>query len=226
MAESADYAREQRWAEEITPGVIVGEMVYLTQKNGHKFLSLYAPAAGAKTAVVVVHGMGLHPDWDMIGTLRQRLVVDGFSTLSVQMPVRAADAKPEEYSELFSEAVERLQRAVAYLRAQSYTRVAIVSHSLGSRMSRVYMATQPPDVDSWVAISLTRGDIYAGIAVPVLDLYGERDLDHVLNAAASRKASFQHSSSRQQVVPNADHFFVSQERVMIDAVRDFLREKR
>src|SRR5260221_3431380 len=35
-----DYAREQRWADEINPGLVVGDAVYLNQKSGHKFLAI------------------------------------------------------------------------------------------------------------------------------------------------------------------------------------------
>ena len=40
-AAQPDYAREKRWADEITPGLVVGDAIYLTQKSGHKFLAIY-----------------------------------------------------------------------------------------------------------------------------------------------------------------------------------------
>ena len=95
LALGADYEREKRWADEITPGLIVGDVVYLQTSNGHKFLNLYTEAAKAKAAVIVVHGIGIHPDWGVIGMLRTRLAEQGYTTLSVQMPVLAADAKGE-----------------------------------------------------------------------------------------------------------------------------------
>jgi pimeloyl-ACP methyl ester carboxylesterase len=217
-----DYAREQRWADEITPGIVVGDPVYLEQKNGHKFLGLYAVAASARMGVVVVHGMGIHPDWGMVGTLRQRLADEGYTTLSIQMPVLAADAESEAYTRLFPDAAERLRLAVAYLKGKGYQRIAVVSHSNGSRMSRVYMASNPPDVSAWAALSLTRGDTFAGVKVPVLDLYGANDLPHVLSATAKRKASLAHAASKQVVIAHADHFFAGQEEAMVRAVKDFL----
>jgi len=83
---AADYAREKRWAEEVAPGIVVGDPVHLQQKNQHKFLAIYTEAANAKMGVVVAHGSGIHPDWGMIGTLRQRLADQGYTTLSIQMP--------------------------------------------------------------------------------------------------------------------------------------------
>ena len=82
-----DYAREKRWAGEITPGLVVGDTVYLAQKSGHKFLAIYTAATQSRAAVITVHGMGVHPDWALIGTLRSGLSDHGYATLSVQMPV-------------------------------------------------------------------------------------------------------------------------------------------
>lgn len=220
---AADYAREKRWADEITPGIIVGDPVYLKQNNGHRFLAIYAQSDNAPLALVIVHGMGLHPDWGMISALRQRLFDYGFSTLSIQMPVLAADAGSEAYPQLFPEAVERLELAVAYLKGLGYQRIGIVSHSNGSRMSRVYLRTNPPDVSAWVSLSLTQGDTFEGVNAPVFDLYGENDLPHVLSSVEQRKASLKgNAASKQMVIPNADHFFNGQEELMINAVKDYL----
>ena len=49
-----DYAREQRWADEIIPSLVVGEAVYLAQKNGHKFLALYTEARQSERAVIEI----------------------------------------------------------------------------------------------------------------------------------------------------------------------------
>ena len=57
---TSDYAREKKWADEITPGIVVGDPIYLEQANHHKFLGIYTDAAGAKMGVVVVHGIGIH----------------------------------------------------------------------------------------------------------------------------------------------------------------------
>ena len=55
-----------------------------------------------------MHGIGVHPDWDLINTLRSALVDHGYTTLSVQMPVLAAEASTEDYRSTFDEAAERL----------------------------------------------------------------------------------------------------------------------
>jgi len=43
-AAAQDYDREQRWADQILPALMVGDAVWLQQKEGHKFLALYTEA--------------------------------------------------------------------------------------------------------------------------------------------------------------------------------------
>jgi len=220
-----DYPREKRWAEEIIEGLLVGQPIYLSQQNSHRFLGLHAEVKQAKMGVVVVHGMGLHPDWGVISTLRQRLFDLGYTTLSIQMPVLAADASPKEYSAVFPEAAERLQLAVNYLKKKGHRHIAIVSHSNGSRMSRVYMSNNPPDVTAWVALSLTQGETFDGINTPILDLYGEHDLPHVLSSTAARKTSIKSTAaSKQMVIPDTDHFYSDHEEIVIKAINQFLSQ--
>lgn len=224
---AADYEREKRWANEVTPGLIIGEPIYLRQQSTHEFLTLYAEVDQPALAVIVVHGMGLHPDWGFIGTIRQELFDEGFSTLSIQMPVLAADASYKLYPALFPEAAERLQLAVKFLKDKGYKRIVIVSHSNGSRMSRVYMTAKPADVNAWVALSLTQQETFAGVNVPVFDLYGENDLPHVLSAAENRLNSFSNKEkSKQLMIPKADHFFNGYEDAMLNAVKEFLNNQK
>lgn len=220
----ADYAREKKWADEIVPGLVVGDPVYLqTPRGHHKFLTLFTPVDGTDKAAVVVHGMGIHPDWGMVGTLRTELADRGFATLSIQMPILAADAQGEAYPPTFPEAAERIAEAVAFLKAKGYAQIAIVSHSMGSRMSRVYLAGKPdPAVKSWASLGISQDD-YQAVKLPVLDLYGDNDLPAVLSNAAKRKATLPAGGSKQVVVGHADHFFTGREGEMVEAVADFLK---
>lgn len=224
----ADYAREKRWADEVTPAIIVGDPVYLTLKSGHKFLSIYAPAAKAKAGVIVVHGLGVHPDWGLINPLRSQLAEQGYATLSVQMPVLAADVRGDKYPPLFPEAAERLVAAVAFLRSKGNAKVAIVSHSLGARMTN-YFVNHAADLklDAWVAVGIS--GVFTEpqtFRFPVLDLYGERDLPAVLGNTEKRASALQKVKGSAQIqVAGADHFFNGQETDLVRQVRQFLDAK-
>ncbi|HEX7972666.1 MAG TPA: DUF3530 family protein [Thiobacillus sp.] len=218
----ADYAREKKWADEVVPGLVIGDPVYLqTPRDHHRFLALYTPTATGKAAIVV-HGMGIHPDWGLIGTLRTELADRGFATLSIQMPILAADAQADAYPPTFPEAAERIATAVEFLKAKGYTQLAIVSHSMGSRMSLEYFnGTPDPAVKSWVSLGPPFNG-YAKLKLPVLDLYGDNDLPPVLANAAQRKRSLTAKDSKQVTIAHADHFYSGHEGEMVEAVAAFL----
>jgi len=224
----ADYAREKRWADEITPAILAGDPVYLELKSGHRFLAIYAPHPKAAAGVIVVHGLGVHPDWGLINPLRSQLAEQGYATLSVQMPVLAADADGARYPPLFPEAAERLQTAVAYLRGKGYAKIALVSHSLGSRMTNFFLnKVTDPQIDAWVAIGVSGGFTKPeSFRVPVLDVYGENDLPAVLQGAAKRAAALSKVRGSGQIqVAGADHFFANRENELVKHVKLFLDRK-
>jgi pimeloyl-ACP methyl ester carboxylesterase len=220
----ADYAREQRWADEIAPAIVVGDAVQLELKSGRKFLAIWTPNPKATAGVVVVHGLGVHPDWGLNNALRSRLAEERYATLSVQMPVLEADARGADYPPLFPEAAERLATAVAYLRGKGLNKIAIVSHSMGSRMTDYFLNRGGGRVDAWVAIG-TGGEFTAPPAfkAPVLDLYGEKDSPPVLHFVQQRAGVLKQLRGSGQVqVAGADHFFAGMENELVRQVKLFL----
>lgn len=221
----ADYAREKRWADEITPSIVVGDPVYLELKSGRKFLALWTPSPKAAAGVIVVHGLGVHPDWGLISSLRSQLSEHGYSTLSVQMPVLEAEARGDKYPPLYPEAAERLAAAVAFLRGRNMKKVAIVSHSLGGQMTNYFLNhARDAHIDAWVAVGLA-GEFTAPATfkAPVLDLFGEKDLPAVLNSSGKRAEAIRGVRGSGQVqVSGADHFFAGQENELVRRVRQFL----
>lgn len=222
-AMAGDYAREKKWADEILPAVLVGDAVWLDGPGGHKFLGLYTEAANAKGAVILGHGIGVHPDWGFIGMLRQRLAEKGYTTLSIQFPVLAADAKPEAYPPTFDDASARLEKAVAFLKEKGQGRIAIACHSLGCPMSYRYLSGAPDTaVKAWVVIATPGAEDMGKLKLPVLDLYGQNDLPVVLKNTPARASGLTQPGSIQQRLPNADHFFEGQDASLLDAVGTYL----
>ncbi len=221
-----DYSREKRWADEITPGLVVGDAVYLQQKSGHKFLALYAVAQPVRAAVIVVHGLGVNPDWALIGALRSGLADNGYATLSVQMPVLAADGLGDAYPALFPDAAERIAAAVAFLKSKGHRNIALAAHSMGARMSNYYLAATPDNaIAAWIAIGISNGDIASAgkLHMPVLDIYGERDFPLVRQRADARAVSLKKLKGSAQIeVAGADHFFAGSEGELVKQVKRFL----
>jgi alpha/beta superfamily hydrolase len=177
--------------------------------------------------LVIVHGIGVHPDHGIIGTLRMELADKGYATLSIQMPVLPSDAPSERYEPLFGNAAERIARAAEWARSQGYTDLVLVSHSLGSRMSNAYFdRTSAPAFRCWAALGLGLPYTAAFAQKPpvrVLDVYGERDLEAVLKNAPARERVAQASGGRQQRVPGADHFYAGREAELVSLIAGFAR---
>ena len=220
----ADYAREQRWAQEIEPSIMVGEPLYLTAKR-HRFLCLFTQVRSSKTAVIVVHGMGVHPDWDLIHVLRTRLVEGGYTTLALQMPVLQKDAGPDDYEPLLPEATERLAVATAFLASKGYEKIAIVAHSMGARMTNVFLVRAPPArIAAWVAIAMP-GEFRnpEALKLPIFDVYAENDFTIVLEGVAARAAVIKRVPGARQIrVSEANHFFEGSEDGLLRHVQSYL----
>jgi alpha/beta superfamily hydrolase len=205
----ADTARETRWANEVVPQLVVGDAVWLATPRHPRVLALYTkPSSRTRNAVIVVHGLGVHPDWNLIGVLRAALADRGFATLSVQMPVLAADATRDEYAALFPVAGERLGAAIAWLHDNGYPRIAIVSHSMGAAMVNAWLAQQDESViDAWVPVGMSV-PMASQPRQPVLDVVAERDFPEVLSLAKSRAARLPHDGcSATIIVSGTDHYF-------------------
>ena len=220
---SPDYTREERWAREVEPSVVVGEPIYLATPSQRRVLALYTEAAKAKGGVIVVHGLGVHPDWGLIGGLRTALADAGFSTLSVQMPVLAVDALREDYNAIIPQAAERIAVAVAWLKRRGVERIAIVAHSLGAAMSNAYLASAGAEkIDAWVVIGM--GVAFdAAPRQPVLDVEAQSDFPQVRESARSRAASLPRDScSRHVVIAGADHYMENRQKELVAAIVPFL----
>jgi pimeloyl-ACP methyl ester carboxylesterase len=224
-ASAQDYEREARSAEETLATLDFGEAVQLAQANQHRFLGLYLRAANERGAVVIAHGRGWSPNYDLYGDLRVRLADAGYSTLSIQMPVLPGSAKIGDYLPTFPDADERLAIAIAWLRGKGARKLAIVSHSLGATMANHYLINVPAaPVDGWVFISIINGleDMFR-IRIPVLDVYGSEDWDVTRFGADERgKQIVRIANSRQVVIQNARHFYEGKRGELTQVVVDFL----
>ena len=221
---AADYAREERWAQEVVPSLVVGAAVYLTTPTRPRVLAIITvPPGESRGGIVVVHGLGVHPDWGLIGGVRTRVAEAGYVTLSVQMPVLSASATRDDYRETLPEAGERIGAAIAYLRRKGIAKIAIVSYSMGATMANTYLArpdAQP--IDAWIPIGMF-GSFAVAPREAVLDILAENDLPEVLGAAPQRASALRKDGcSKQVTVPGADHYFDRQQPELAARISMFL----
>lgn len=233
--QASDVAKEKRWADQVVDALLDGDAVYL-KADKHEFLSIYTEAEEAsKKGMIVVHGTGIHPDWDqVVQPIRVEMASLGWNTLSIQMPILANEAEYAEYVPLYPEVPPRLKAAEEYLKKQGIEEVVIVGHSQGATMSSYYLSRNPSSAKGFVAIGmgatqkdsqLNSAESLKKINIPVLDLYGTQDLPGVLSTVDSRKKGAAHNAAySQQVVEGASHFFDDKNDELIEAIDGWLKK--
>lgn len=233
--QGSDFAKEQRWADQIVDTLLVGEAKWLTVGD-HKFLALYTENGVGETrgGAIIVHGIGAHPDWpEVIQPLRSQLPEHGWATLSIQMPILPNQATALDYVPLFEEVPPRIEAAIRFLQDQGIHNIVLIAHSLGTAMSSWYLASRPDNpLRAYVGIGMIENDqdphlsnvaALKKIRIPVLDIYGSRDLSGVLRYAAARKQAARHNPGyRQRVIQDADHFHEGKEDELIKRIRGWL----
>lgn len=222
-----DYSREKRWADQILPGLMVGEAVWLEQAEGHKFLGLYTEAEKPRGAAIVAHGRGWSPDFELYGILRAKLAEQGYTTLAIQLPVLGGGAKIGDYLDTYPDAAERFELAARFLQGKGYQNISIVSHSLGAAMANQYLIhVDRTPVKAWVFIGIINGlEEMFRIKIPVLDIYGGKDWEITQVGSAERARQIAKvPGSRQIMVPGAQHFFEGREDELSHLVVGFLDE--
>ncbi len=208
-----DHARERLIGDRLQRDLAYGDMVWLEAgEEGETFPALMTyPRFGKEEhrAVILVHGMGGHPDWpDVISPLRAFMYENGYPTLSLQMPILSQTTPPADYGETIPAAIQRIGRGILFLKENGYTGVYIVGYGFGAATVAAYITDKDSSgVNAFVAISILaqkflnpRPDIYRylqSISIPVLDIFAEYDLKSIVEtASARRKAAGKNKSSR------------------------------
>ena len=222
----SDIAREKRWADQIVPGLVVGDAVYLQSESGARFLALYSPVANARGAVLLTHGPGLHPDHGITGELRVHLADRGYATLSLQMPLLPAeDEAGDAYRALMPDAARRIAAGVRFLQDKGASRIAIVSHAMGSGMAYEYLRKErAAPVFAWVALSFygTFEDM-AEARFPIFDLYGVSDYWGIRGPASERARMLRWlPGSKQLAASDGGRFLAGGEKSVLKEVTAFL----
>jgi pimeloyl-ACP methyl ester carboxylesterase len=232
---ASDLAKEKRWSDQVVDSIIDGKAIWL-EANGTKFLGIYTENQAEKAlgAAIVLHGIGVHPDWpDVVQPVRTELPKYGWSTLSIQMPILVNEADRAAYDAVFPEVPGRLDAAVKYLQKQGIRNIVLIGHSLGAEMASSYLAQGGKPISALVTIgpqidTVSKNDFLGfirQIKQPVLDIYGSQDLEKVLNSSTDRALAARKGGNqnyRQIMVTGANHFFQGAEAELVRHIKSWL----
>ena len=158
---ASDIAKEKRWADQVVEALIDGDEIWLKtdDKANQEFLGIYTESAiESNSAVIIMHGTGIHPDWQqIIQPLRVGLTEPGWHTLSIQMPILPNEAKTIEYSPLYEEVAPRVRAAIKHLKTTGAKKIILIGHSLGASMAAYYLIKPNPDVLGFIGIGMVAG---------------------------------------------------------------------
>ena len=235
----SDLQREKRLAEEIVDSIIDGEPEYLSSGK-HKFLSIYmeSDVEKPKGAAILLHGRGYHPNWkDVSRPVRIGLPESGWHTLSIQMPVLPKDAKYYDYVPVFEESFPRIESAIKFLKSKNIKNIVLIAHSCGAHMGMSWFdKTGGKDIDAYIGIGMGATDRKQYMSkpfpldklkIPVLDIYGQNDFGAVIKMAPERLKMIRSvgiSKSKQQVIPNANHYFADRGEPLLNVIADWLND--
>lgn len=232
--QASDLEKEQRWRDQVADSILDGEEVDISV-DGRNVFGIYTEAADeSANGMIVVHGTGIHPNWDqVVQPVRVSMTEHGWNTLSIQMPILHNEAEYKDYVPLYPEVPPRLKAAEQFLLDRGMDKIVIVAHSQGATMSSYYLSRHPESkVSEFVAIGMgaTQKDSHLNSAlalkkinIPVLDLYGSADLPGVMDTVENRKqGAAQNPDYTQKEITGANHFFDGMNDELIAAIQGWL----
>ena len=146
--------------------------------------------------VVLIPDTDNHPDWPrVIRPLRTGLPAYGWTTISIETQ---AIAGLDTLHPIQSTMDTRINLAIDHLRNLGINNIAVLGHGTGASIALKFAADasqHAPNAFIGVGVLLTHPpsehpysvDLLKGSTVPVLDIYGSRDLDPVLRTASARR---------------------------------------
>ena len=234
-----DFEREQRLMDQVVDGIFDGEVIELSTTRSQNFQAVYFEAEeDVKGAVIILHNRGFHFDWeDVTSPLRLALPEQGWTSLSVQMPVLGKEATYYDYVPIFPYSSLRIAAAIDFLQDEGYEKIVLLGHGCGVHMSVDFInANGDGDLAGFVGIGMDAIDLgqtmqasfpFPKMSVPVLDIYGGNDFPAVLRKAPERKKLAAKLDAQgyytQKSVSDAEHYFYDdeQEEALIEAVGEW-----
>lgn len=251
---------------QLRPLVKAGSLQWLETGN-EKWLALVeTETTGSPEGVVILlHDSGQHlGSPGVTAQLRQTLPQYGWTTVSLYNPIMHGNALTSaNAADALKATQSALHAAIQSLSGKVSGNWVLLGYGSGATLAAAALAADPGPVRGLVAVSLASSGEpdpvrytpahLQKIALPILDIYGDRDQNAVLASAPARAAAakqptttaqkqrnveaFQQSTVaenpfsnttgfiayRQVVIPGADHLYSGQETLLTKRVLGWLR---
>ncbi len=183
-----------------------GQVTWLDEGE-NRFFSIFMPdlSGSPKGGVIILHDAGSHPNQpEVIAPIRTHLPLHGWATIAIQLKPLKQIA---DYAKQQDSTNKRVDMAVEYMQQAGLGNLVLLGHGSGAMAASAYLANEPSStIRGFVAISLAvlpkRNDpnnipkLIENISLPILDIYGSRDLSSVTNSARDRSMAARISSDQ------------------------------
>ncbi len=252
---SSSLAQQPRINEDelvahLQASLVNGRLVWL-DVNGQKLFGILNDDVTGTMAggAILLHDINTHPDWpQVIAPLRTTLPQRSWATLSIHIPGLINQASSTPSPQLLQTTPAIISSGINYLKEKSIENIVLIGYGTGAALATAFLANTPNSgVTAFIGISMIVNKDWdpmlfipthlERITLPILDIYGERDLDAVTTTAGTRLTAAKKSGSnasqqqrlesprrsgftrspfadepgfiafRQIVIPGADHDF-------------------
>jgi pimeloyl-ACP methyl ester carboxylesterase len=205
-AASVSTTAEALLAESLANPLPPGQALWLDD-NQDKFLAIFTPdqSGQPKGGAIILHDADGHADWpDVVRPLRTFLPPHGWATIAIQLPQLSGVDEYGAHQPLIN---TRIQKAAEQLRSVGLNNIVLIGHGSGALAAAAYLASQRDDlgIRGFVGIGMSvikteKADDYLPtriekINLPILDIYGSRDLPAVASTAGMRSLAAKRSST-------------------------------
>lgn len=194
----------------------------------------YLDGGKSEIAVILCHGRGRHPTWDVVDPLRKGIHKKlGYHTVSLQMPAPGGNWR--DYVEHFPDAYARIAATIKALKKKNINHIYLMGHSMGSRMATAYLAKiDNHGISGFIGVGVRNGggdplDSASNLEfvdIPAVDIYGDGGDGKDASHAERREELLASENYKMVFIAGADHRFDGYENEMVKAVVDWLQTQK
>ena len=194
---ATNFLYEYEASEILKQQLPANQIVWLSTAAKRDTLALLkkSEALEAAGAVIILPDLNHHPDWpQMIHPMRRYFPRFGWATLSIQTPVDIDTTREQSINKAYETVKLRIIAAINYLVTNSAKTIILLGRGHSAHFAVRYAAEHQTqaNIDALVFVSAfddfssNTSNYMKSIAIPMLDIFAEKDDVRVLSSAQAR----------------------------------------